>query len=233
MTIWSLGKSQPSWGFPDHFVGASAMLQRGRPPVPFDVPGALTDDGTSPLWESIGRMFCHDPRDRPTISNIRNELIHGGLLPLPPSKAWGSLCLPQHLYVHHFEYLTRISRASMRSVRRALDNTRLFRSTLLLLPRIELAHVAEALQMVSPVPTEGAQFILAFEITDNYLLSASISALLVGMPKARGSNFCRTSAHFLVNLPIHTGLTMFLREGEYPEEVKPPYIEELTEITTS
>lgn len=152
--VWFLGRSQPSWGFPDDVRGARAMVYQMRPPLPFDIPGGLTNDDTRPLWDVIRSMLSDDPRLRPTISDVRNELMRSGLIPRPPQQptAHDPICLPRHLCSSHSEYFRGVSPAGMRSIRAALDGRHFFRSALLDLPPIELSPVVEGLQAVCRIP---------------------------------------------------------------------------------
>jgi len=185
--VWFLGRSQPSWGFPDGARGARAMVHQMRPPLPFDIPGGLTNDDTRPLWDVIRSMLSDDPRLRPTISDVRNELMRSGLVPRPPQPT--AICLPRHLCSSHSEYFKSVSPASMRSIRAALDDRHFFRSALLDLPPTELGPVVEGLQAVCRIPDEETRCVLVFEINLctclSALLSASIAALFLGMSKAR------------------------------------------------
>ena len=152
--FWFLGRSQPSWGFPDDVRGARAMVHQMRPPLPFNIRGGLTNDDTRPLWDVIRKMLSDDPRLRPTISDVRNELMRSGLIPLPQPAAHEPICIPRHLCSSHSKYFTSVSPAGMRSIQGALDDRRLFRSALKQLPPTELSQVIEGLQTVCRIPDE-------------------------------------------------------------------------------
>ena len=147
ITIYSLGAPSKPFNQLPSYPSIVAAVGQGKRPSRCESLGGLTSSETDNLWSLIIRMWHQDPQCRPTAKLARDIFIQAGLGP-SPSAIQHAIRFPRHLYVNHSEYFSSLSPTSVASVELALDDVRLFRSNILLLPRAETGRVITGVQEV-------------------------------------------------------------------------------------
>lgn len=150
ITIYTLGAPPKPFNQVSSYFPVVTTVGQGKRLSRCETLGGLTSSETDKLWSLITRMWHQDPQCRPTATLARDIFVQAGLGP-SPSAIQHAIRFPRHLYVNHPEYFTSLSPTSVASVELALDDVRLFRSNILLLPRAETGRVITGVQEVCPV----------------------------------------------------------------------------------